>query len=96
MRTNHIKARIDKTQQNSRCRLCGNRDETSNNILSECSKLAQKEHKTRHKWVEQGGPLGTVQEIENWPYEQMVYAQPSIYPGEWDVQTPLGFWDTNR
>ena len=26
----------------------------------------------------------------------MVYAQPSIYPGEWDTQTPLGFWDTNR
>ena len=24
--TNHIKARIDKTQQNSKCRLCGNRD----------------------------------------------------------------------
>ena len=25
----------------------------------------------------------------------MVYAQPSICPGEWDTQTPLGFWDTN-
>ena len=25
IRTNHIKARIDKTQQNSKCRLCGNR-----------------------------------------------------------------------
>ena len=25
----------------------------------------------------------------------MVYAQPSICPGEWDAQTPLGFWDTN-
>ena len=28
IRTNHIKARIDKTQQNSKCRLCGDRDET--------------------------------------------------------------------
>ena len=27
IRTNHIKARIDKTQQNSKCRLCGDRDE---------------------------------------------------------------------
>ena len=27
-RTNNIKARIDKTQQNSECRLCGDRDET--------------------------------------------------------------------
>ena len=30
IRTNHIKARIDKTQQNSKCRLCGDRDETIN------------------------------------------------------------------
>ena len=36
--TNHIKARIDRTQQNSRCRLCGDRDETINHIISECSK----------------------------------------------------------
>ena len=50
-RTNHIKARIDKTQQNSKCRLCGDRDETINYIISECSKLVQKEYKTRHDWV---------------------------------------------
>ena len=43
-RTNHIKARIDKTQQNSKCRLCGDRDDTINHIISECSKLAQKEY----------------------------------------------------
>ena len=48
IRTNHIKARIDKTQQNSRFRLCGDRDETINHIISECGKLAQKEYKTRH------------------------------------------------
>ena len=47
IRTNHIKARIDKTQQNSRCRLCGDRDEMINHIISECSKLIQKEYKTR-------------------------------------------------
>ena len=46
-----MKARIDKTQQNSKCRLCGDRDETINHIISECSKLAQKEYKTRHDWV---------------------------------------------
>ena len=28
IRTNHIKARIDKMQQNSKCILCGDRDET--------------------------------------------------------------------
>ena len=51
IRTN-IKARIDKTQQNSKCRLCGVRDETINHIISECSKLALKEYNTRHDWVD--------------------------------------------
>ena len=39
------KARIDKTQQNSKCRVGGDIDETINYIISECSKLAQKEYK---------------------------------------------------
>ena len=39
IRTNHMKVRIDKTQQNSKCRLRGNRDETIN-LISVCSKLA--------------------------------------------------------
>ena len=51
IRTNYTKARIDKTQQNSKCRLCGDRNETINHIISKCSKLAQKEYKTRHDWV---------------------------------------------
>ena len=51
IRTNHIKVRIDKMQQNSKCRLCSDRDETINHIISECSKLAQKEYKTRPDWV---------------------------------------------
>ena len=50
IRTNSVKAKIDKPQQNNRCRLCGDKDETINHI-SECSKLAQKEHKTRYNWV---------------------------------------------
>ena len=48
IKTNHIKVRIDKTQQYSKCRLCGDRDETINHIISECSKLALKEYKARH------------------------------------------------
>ena len=51
IRTNHIKAKIDKTQQNSKCRLCGDRDETINHIMSKCSKLP-KESKARHDWVD--------------------------------------------
>ena len=43
--------RFGKTQQNNRCRLRSKRGETINPIISECSKLAQKEYKTRHDWV---------------------------------------------
>ena len=46
-----IKERIDKTQQNSKCRRCSDRDEAINHIISECSKLAQKEYKAKHDWV---------------------------------------------
>ena len=78
IRTNHIKARIDKTQENSKCRLCSDRDETISHMISECSKLIQ-EYKTRLLgW--QGDPLGDVQEIEIWPYKQIVYVQPSTCP----------------
>ena len=51
VKTNHIKARIDKTQQNSNCSLCGDKDENINHIISECRKLARKEYKARHDWV---------------------------------------------
>ena len=48
---NYIKARIDKTQQNCKCWLCGDKDETINHITSECNTLATNEFKTRHDWV---------------------------------------------
>ena len=51
IRTNYIKNRIYKTQQSSKCRPCGDRDETINHIISKCSKLAQKEYKARYDWV---------------------------------------------
>ena len=57
LKTNQIKARIDKTQQNSKCWLCvyyhiaNIWDETINHIISESSKFAQKKYKTRHDWV---------------------------------------------
>ena len=40
IRTNLIKAKIDKTQEDSRCRMCGKVDETINHLISECSKMA--------------------------------------------------------
>ena len=60
----YIKAIIDKTQQNSKCRLCGDKNETINHIISEFSKLVQKEFKTRHDWVGERDTLGIVEEIE--------------------------------
>ena len=39
------------TQQNSECKLCRDKDETVNNIISECSKLVWKDYKTNHDWV---------------------------------------------
>ena len=90
IKNNHTKTRI-RRKQNSRCWLCGERDETINHIISKCSKLALKKYKTRHDWVTmQGDPRGIV---EVWPYELMVYAQLNICPGKWDAQTPLRFWD---
>ena len=37
--------------QNRKCWLYVDRDETINHIISECSKLEEKEYKTRHDWV---------------------------------------------
>ena len=44
----------------------------------------------------EGDQPAIVQEIEIWPYEQVVYAQPGICQREWNAQTSLKFWDTNR
>ena len=38
-------------QQNSKRRFYGKRDEMINHIINECSKLVQKEYKTKHDWV---------------------------------------------
>ena len=50
VRTNHIKVRIDDATK-YKYRLCGDRDETINHIINECSKLALKQYKTRPDWV---------------------------------------------
>ena len=50
IRTNNIKAKIGKTQQNSKCRICKKAEKSVNHALSECSKLAQKKYKRQHDW----------------------------------------------
>ena len=45
---NLVKAKIDKSQQDSLSRVCRKIDESIDHIVSGCSKLAQKEYKRRH------------------------------------------------
>ena len=47
MKFNYVEAKLDKSQNNSKCKLCDEKDETVN-YVRECSKLAQKEYKCRH------------------------------------------------
>lgn len=51
IRTNLIKTKIDKSQDNPKCRLCHQKDESVNHILCECTALAQKEYRKRHDGV---------------------------------------------
>ena len=48
IRTNLVKAKIDKSQGDSLCRVCRKVDESINHIVSGCRKLAHKEYKRRH------------------------------------------------
>ena len=41
----------DKTQAESKCRLCGKLDETVRHIVCECPMLTQREYKRRHDLV---------------------------------------------
>ena len=38
--------------------MCGKDEESANHVLSECSKLAQKEYKRRHDWFRMKIHLG--------------------------------------
>ena len=51
IRTGYIKEKIDNTQWNNKGTFCGDRDKTIKHIISEYSKLTQKEYQTRHNWV---------------------------------------------
>ena len=52
LRTRYIKNKIERRHDISpKCRLCGSADETINHLISECSKLAQREYKRRHDKV---------------------------------------------
>ena len=52
IRTNQVKAKIEKSQGDSLSRVCRKVDESIDHIVSGCSKLAQKEYKRRHDNLE--------------------------------------------
>ena len=47
-RINLVKAKIDKSQKGTLCRLCKKADECIDHVVSGCSKLAQKEYERSH------------------------------------------------
>ena len=82
IRTNHIKARIDKTQQNSKCRLCGDRRNDQSHY-KRMQQISTEGVQGETRLGRQGNPLGNVLEISIRPYKQMVYAQPGACPRKW-------------
>ena len=51
LRTNYVKNKIDRSSNNPKCRICKEKDETINHVISECPGLAQREYKRRHDKV---------------------------------------------
>ena len=89
-----VKLKIDKTQQNSRCRLYDDRDETINHMINECSTLAQKEYKTRYDLI---GNVIHWELCKKFKFDHTIkwymYNPENL---ELDALSSLGFWDTDR
>ena len=51
LRTNAIKSKIDHQEGSHLCRLCGQKEETVDHLVSSCSKIAQTDYKGRHDRV---------------------------------------------
>ena len=68
-----MKAKIDNTQLNSKCKLNEERDKTVNHIMNKCK---IKHVKARLSW--EGDPQGIVQEIKTLTSNQMEYTQNRI------------------
>ena len=55
-----------------------------------------KEFKTRPDWMGKLIQWELCKKIKISSFEQVVYEQSRIRPGEWDAQSSQGFGDTNR
>ena len=65
IRTNAVKAKIDKTSSDSRCHLRNVKDETIDHLVSSCSKIAQTDFKVRHNKVASMLHWRPLQEIQS-------------------------------
>ena len=48
LKTNAIKAKVEKQNLSPLCRMCGEKNESMGHLVKECRKLAQTEYKHRH------------------------------------------------
>ena len=83
IRTNYSKAKTDNILQNCKYRSCWDRNETVNHMISKCTKLAQKEFKTRHDWVRKVIHWELCKRLKSDHTTKMVYVQTRIHPREW-------------
>ena len=48
IRANYVKATIERPQEDHKCRMCKQNNETISQIVNGCPKMAKKEYKKRH------------------------------------------------
>ena len=75
-------------------KLLGDRDETNNYVITECSKLAQKRDKSRHDWVAKGIHWESCKKLK-FDHTNKWYMHNTQSVLENEMHKHLGFWDTN-
>ena len=81
-----IKAKTDDTKQSDSCRLCGDRDEMVNHIISEGKKkkIDTTEKQSQARLCGKGDSWEIVPKMKIWLYSQMVYAEIRIRRRDWE------------
>ena len=64
-------------------------------IINECSKLAQKEYKSRHDGIAKVNHREFCKKFKFDYMNKSYMHNPNICPEEWCTQTPLEFWQKN-
>ena len=91
--TNNKNNNKNKTEQNSKCRLCVDGDKMLNHIISQFSKLAQ-EYNTWHDWVGKVIHWELCKKLK-FDYTNKRYMDNPASVLENDTQNPMRVWHTN-